>query len=360
MDIEHFDKVGEFNTLFEHPCNTQVQFDIFCFKKVVDLRLGLIEEEFKELTGAISGAKMMEFIEKKFNKLIESIKENSKHEETGDLSETIKEKKIKEQFNELIKSIECAKMKKTIEEKFNKLIMSICEGNIEENIMKPNEESDEESYKSSGNLNMTEDKDKEFRKLIKTTKEYYMTEIIDGVCDLLYVVYGMMHVFGLKYCNNKDYCIKYNGKRSTEALSNENLMMVIEKIGLRYQKIYSICYSFTNSNYIKKDTESLDEFLCEIYDDLEIIAKLSYMVGYSFGFDVNEGFNIVHDSNMSKACKTEDEAKESIEFIKEEGTWKNPTYKLSKDEKFYILLNENGKILKSKYYKKADLANLNV
>lgn len=244
MDIKHFNKVGEFNTLFEHPCNTQVQFDIFNFKKVVDLRLKLIEEEFKELTKAIN--------------------------------------------------------------------------------------------------------------------EQNMVEIIDGICDLLYVVYGMMHVFGLKYCNKEDYCKEYKGDRNKSALTNKHVMLMIEVIGHRYQRIYSNCYSFTNSNYLKKNLEFVNELLCEIYDDLELIVKLSYDLGYSFGFDVNEGFNIVHDSNMSKACKTEDEAKESIESIKKDGIYKNPTYKLSKDGNFYILLSDNGKILKSKYYKPADLSKLNL
>jgi predicted HAD superfamily Cof-like phosphohydrolase len=244
MDIEHFKKVGEFNTLFEHPCNAQVQIDIFNFKKIVDLRLKLIEEEFKELTKAIS--------------------------------------------------------------------------------------------------------------------EQNMTEIIDGVCDLLYVVYGMMHVFGLNYCNKDDYCEEYNGERNPSAFSNENVMLMVELIGHRYQRIYSNCYSFTNSNYLKKNSEFSKEVLCEIYDDLEIIVELSYKIGYAFGFDVNKGFNIVHDSNMSKACKTEEEAKQSIESIIKDGIYKNPTYKLSKDKNFYILLSENGKILKSIYYKPAYLETLNL
>lgn len=244
MDIEHFNKVGEFNTLMEHPCNVEIQFDIFDHKKIVDLRLKLIEEEFKEL--------------------------------------------------------------------------------------------------------------------VKAIKEHDIVEVIDGVCDILYVVYGMMHVFGFKYEDETDYCRKYDGVRKPSAFEFTETSLMIEKIGHRYQKISSVCNTLTNSKYLKNDMDLVKETLCEIYDDLDIIAELCYEIGYAFGFDVDKGFNIVHDSNMSKACKTEDEAKDSIKFIKENGVWKDPTYKLSKDGKFYILLNEHGKILKSINYKPADFSNLNI
>jgi predicted HAD superfamily Cof-like phosphohydrolase len=96
----------------------------------------------------------------------------------------------------------------------------------------------------------------------------------------------------------------------------------------------------------------------EVADALSDILYVVYGAGHVFGIDLDKTFAEVHESNMTKACKTEDEAKETIEFIKQtQPRYKDPSYKLSSDGKYYIIYDkETGKILKNKNYKEVDLS----
>lgn len=99
----------------------------------------------------------------------------------------------------------------------------------------------------------------------------------------------------------------------------------------------------------------------EVADALSDILYVVYGAGHAFGINLDDTFNKVHESNMTKACKTEIEAYQTIEFIKEtQPRYKEPTYKLSKDGKYYIVYDdETGKILKNKYYQEVDLSYVN-
>jgi predicted HAD superfamily Cof-like phosphohydrolase len=98
-------------------------------------------------------------------------------------------------------------------------------------------------------------------------------------------------------------------------------------------------------------------------DFVEIIdgATDSLFVLYGFftalGIDGNDAFQIVHKSNMSKLCKTEEEAIESVKRYKQEvpQRYDSPNYKLANDNKHYIVYNESTmKILKSYLYTPAN------
>lgn len=51
----------------------------------------------------------------------------------------------------------------------------------------------------------------------------------------------------------------------------------------------------------------------EVVDALADILYVVYGAGSRFGIDMDRVLNIVHDNNMTKLCKTEDEAKRSVE-----------------------------------------------
>lgn len=95
----------------------------------------------------------------------------------------------------------------------------------------------------------------------------------------------------------------------------------------------------------------------EVADALTDILYVVYGAGHAFGIDLDKTFKQVHDSNMTKACKTEDEAIETIKYIKEtQPRYGNPSYKQSEDGKYYIVYDKDtGKILKNKFYKPVDL-----
>ena len=97
-----------------------------------------------------------------------------------------------------------------------------------------------------------------------------------------------------------------------------------------------------------------DNNLVEIADAL---CDLQYVLsGAVLEFGLGEKFvplfNEVHRSNMSKACNTESEAQETIEFYKEKG---ETAYAQNSGEKINVHRSTDHKVLKNKYYSPADL-----
>lgn len=86
-----------------------------------------------------------------------------------------------------------------------------------------------------------------------------------------------------------------------------------------------------------------------------------YETAYIFGIDLDEAFRIIHDSNMTKLCNTEKEAKETVEwYLKNELRYKEPCYRRSNDSKYWIVYDKiTGKVLKSINYTPADLKKFN-
>jgi predicted HAD superfamily Cof-like phosphohydrolase len=100
-----------------------------------------------------------------------------------------------------------------------------------------------------------------------------------------------------------------------------------------------------------------DKNMVEVADALSDILYVVYGAGQAFGINLDDTFDLVHKSNMTKACKNEQEAIDTIEYIKNEGRYKNPQYKQSKNGKYWIVYDgDTGKTLKSKYYNPVDLS----
>ena len=84
-------------------------------------------------------------------------------------------------------------------------------------------------------------------------------------------------------------------------------------------------------------------------------------MGASIGMDMDKAFDIVHNSNMSKLCKSKEEALDTIKWYQEhpEFGYDSPKYRKSTDDKYYVVYNESTKkILKSIHYKPADFSAL--
>ena len=98
----------------------------------------------------------------------------------------------------------------------------------------------------------------------------------------------------------------------------------------------------------------------EVVDALSDILYVVYGAGVSFGIDLDKAFDIVHDSNMSKLCKTEDEARQTVEWYKTHDTpYDSPDYRKSDDGKYWVVYNHStGKILKSINYIPANFSDL--
>jgi predicted HAD superfamily Cof-like phosphohydrolase len=104
-------------------------------------------------------------------------------------------------------------------------------------------------------------------------------------------------------------------------------------------------------NELKEAIKNKD--IREVGDALEDILYVTYGAIVSFGFDGDKGFDLVHKSNMTKACKDEDEAKATVESYRNDKRYDSPTYR--KSGNYYVVYNESsGKILKSINYKPVD------
>lgn len=104
-----------------------------------------------------------------------------------------------------------------------------------------------------------------------------------------------------------------------------------------------------------------DNNFVEVIDALSDILYVVYGFGCTIGVDMDKAFDLVHQSNMSKLCKTEDEAKETVkwyenEYINNRQPYDSPDYRLSDDGSYYVVFNKStGKILKSINYNVVDL-----
>ena len=96
-----------------------------------------------------------------------------------------------------------------------------------------------------------------------------------------------------------------------------------------------------------------DKDFVECLDGLGDILYVVLGAFTALGVNADIIFDIIHKSNMSKLCKTEEEAKESVEKYKNEvpQRYDSPAYRLSDDKKFFVVYNQSTmKILKSHKY----------
>ena len=105
-----------------------------------------------------------------------------------------------------------------------------------------------------------------------------------------------------------------------------------------------------------------DGDMVETIDALSDILYVVYGMGASLGINLDEAFDIVHASNMSKVCKDEDEAQKTVAYyldnVKTLG-YDTPCYRKTADGKYYVVYNKNtGKVLKSINYTPAKLSDL--
>lgn len=183
----------------------------------------------------------------------------------------------------------------------------------------------------------------EFGELHDAVKDHNLIEVLDAVGDLTYVVNGMGLVFGIdldKYTitENFNYSLPNQLQKN---LINENWKLVSDRIGDISQDIINLETAVSINNFYFV-AQSLFSLMCSISS----LAKI-------FGFDLDEVFRIVHESNMTKTCKNEQEAMDTIEHYKTLPGFEsvNVKYRPSNDGTYYVVYNfDTGKILKSKYF----------
>ena len=198
-----------------------------------------------------------------------------------------------------------------------------------------------------------------------------IVEIIDALSDIKYVLHGMASAFGI----NMDIVFKHHLHVFVSPIKNHSGTNF--NIINNHYKFNNRVKDYKDNIKLEKFKKNLDEFIviieninndfigiietCNI-DSLRInLCKLLYYVnkmGAYIGINLEESFRIVHDSNMSKVCQTEEIAKETVGwYLANDDRYKNPTYRES--EYGWVVYNEDtGKILKSIKYTPADFREL--
>lgn len=134
----------------------------------------------------------------------------------------------------------------------------------------------------------------------------------------------------------------------------------------KLSNVLAIEYSKQNLLNIQETFEILknnvtDRELENIINNSATLLKCTYKMGYDLNINLDDVVYLIHNSNMSKLCKTEKQAQDTVIDYKnkyQDGSspYDSPAYKKSDDNKYYIVYNESSKkILKSIDY---DIVNL--
>lgn len=104
---------------------------------------------------------------------------------------------------------------------------------------------------------------------------------------------------------------------------------------------------------------------CETVDALADLLYVIYGMGHALNVDLDKYFNMVHESNMSKICKSEEEAKLTVEKYKEDykqgiSPYDSPEYKRIEENKWKVYNKSTGKVLKNINYNAVDFKKLNI
>lgn len=104
-----------------------------------------------------------------------------------------------------------------------------------------------------------------------------------------------------------------------------------------------------------------DNNFVEIIDALTDILYVVYGAGTSFGINMDRAFELVHASNMTKLCVSEEEAQQTVHWYKDNefARYDSPAYRRSDDGVHWVVYNEStGKVLKSINYRPVSFESL--
>ena len=191
----------------------------------------------------------------------------------------------------------------------------------------------------------------EIYELIDSIKNKSINDFMDAICDILYFNYGFALLIGY----------------DVNTLStNINAKLINSQSNQYSSNQYSLNHIINNPTYVKNTLFNLLDRLdilcmrCNITNGLntynlftEVIDSLIIFINsYFLNNNVNEYFNIVHYSNMSKICNDEIEAEKTVQWYKdnESTRYTNPNFKSVNYEgtTYYVVYDViKNKVLKS-------------
>jgi predicted HAD superfamily Cof-like phosphohydrolase len=124
-------------------------------------------------------------------------------------------------------------------------------------------------------------------------------------------------------------------------------------------KLLSLRFALVEEEFNELAVAIKDHDFTEVVDALADMLYVLHGFGHTIGVDMDNAFSLVHDSNMSKLCKTEQDAIDTVEWYKSRSdkAGSSPQYRKTKDGKAWLVFDSiSGKVLKSKYYTPVDLS----
>lgn len=212
--------------------------------------------------------------------------------------------------------------------------------------------------------------EEEVLELQEAIKNNDRKETIDALADILYVAWGAGVSFGIEMDKEYRHYLEllhtpYESFDFKNKSNYENTRIVpnttITK-GNGLDKLFFSLQHVKQSLNVRTDTETeenkthreqLGKYLCRLIYHV-------YRIVETYEIDIDRAFKIVHDSNMSKLCETEEIAKETVLWYNDKNNntvYDTPSYRKSDLGDYFVVFNEStGKILKSINYTPANFS----
>ena len=214
----------------------------------------------------------------------------------------------------------------------------------------------------------------EFNELKDAIRDRNFIEVIDALTDILYVVYGAGATFALNLESSfKDYLTENN---LINTLNNNNDTHFTYFTQNKDSFVPNVDF-FNNSDdmeFINKQISSMELGLknletilvnhigCEgLQNSLHFFNYCVYLIGVYLQIDLDRSFDIVHSSNMSKVCNSQEEAEKTKEwYLNNEKRYDSPTvFESTKFKGKYLVRNAStGKALKNINYTAANFSSM--
>lgn len=226
-------------------------------------------------------------------------------------------------------------------------------GKLKENKISNDEQLDPKTMNSCFSLI-----EEEFNELKHAINTQNLIETIDAVIDLEYVILGMAAILGininpeLEKCDNI-FSLLINAPFQLIENSVFELKQLLHKISNVKENIHGFMLA-SDLLVLNNAKLMIKTKLVNLMFNLKMMGCLMN----NNNINMNLAFDLVHDNNLSKLCKTESEALATKEDFFKKGEL-NVDYRLAVDNKHFVVYNKNtNKILKSINYKSVDLSDV--
>lgn len=190
----------------------------------------------------------------------------------------------------------------------------------------------------------------------------YMTKLTEAATDFSkqYSVSDVMKIYGGETTTSKTNFEKVAEFNTTAAV--ERVTEKTTSVFTTHPKMIETCLSLIREEVSELEDAVKAHDLTETRDALADILYVVYGMAFRLGINADADFKLVHESNMSKFCNSEEEAIQTVsnyESLHAQGKspYPSPAYRFEQATcKWVVYEQSTGKILKNINYKAVDLS----